>query len=170
MSNAWRFRATFSGALPPKHYTSPDVRRADPGWGSEVFSRPIEKLEFFLPTGHMIVLAGMEKYCFFIEASKSLSGGNERLEAVWLAGLIPKGPRGQEVKRSRGPAAPGGNHSDPRTLGPSNPAVVEMWRIGGNRVIRRQKPYGREWGGTAIAGWKTGAPGGPLKSEIVKGS
>jgi len=156
-SLSWRFRVTFSGSLPPKYYLSPDVRRTDPGWGSEAFSRPIEKLEFFLPTGHVVVMSGMEKYCFFIEASKSLSGGNERLEAVWLAGLIPQGSRGQGFKgpSDGSPAKPG--HSNPRTLEPSNPS----WQ---------QKPYGAEWGGTPIAGWKTGAPGGALKSEIVKGA
>jgi len=123
----WRFRVMFEGKLSPKTYLSPDVRSADPGWGDEVFGRRIEKLEFFLPTGHKIVIAGMEQYNFFVEVSVDISGaGRKKLDAIFLAGKIP------------------------------NKLIVDMWRIGNKKAVRIQKPWGQEWGGQPTRGWKQG--------------
>lgn len=135
---AWRMRAVFAGKLPPKKYLTPDVRRKNSGWGDEVFNRTIESLEFFLPTGHRIILAGMEKYNFFVEAVQSTrTRGAAEIKAFWLLGKPP----GQEL--------------------------VEMWRIGDGKVLRDRKPFGREWGGGPTRGWKDGAVGGRVLSLIL---
>lgn len=85
---AWRIRARFAGHIPPREYVTPDIRHFDPGWGNEIFNRQIESLEFFLPTGHKILLAGMEQFNFFVEASQSLSGKSDII-AAWLCGKVP---------------------------------------------------------------------------------
>jgi hypothetical protein len=130
---AWRIRVTFAGKLPPKEYMTPDIRHNDPGWASESFSRPIEMLEFFLPTGHRLVMSGMEQYNFFVEAVQSIkTRGKARIHAFWFCGKLP----GRDV--------------------------VEMWRVGGGKVIRDRKPWGREWGGGPTRGWKPGVDAKPI--------
>jgi len=90
LSLAWRIRAIFAGGTGPRVYLTPDIRRADPGWGSEIVNGQISSIEFFLPTGHKILLAGMESYNVFVEATESLSGrGGARIEAVWICGKRP---------------------------------------------------------------------------------
>jgi len=134
---AWRIRVTFAGKLPPKEYLTPDIRHNDPGWASEIFSRPIEMLEFFLPTGHRLLLKGMEQYNFFIEATQSTrTRGKTRIQAFWFCGKLP----GKDV--------------------------VEMWRIGDRKVIHDRRPWGREWGGGPTRGWKTGMPAGRPISKL----
>lgn len=134
---AWRIRARFAGGLPPREYITPDIRRHSPGWGDKVFNRQIESLELCLPTGHRIVLSGMEQYNFFVEASQPLSGGaNASIEAFWLCGKIPAS------------------------------AAVEAWRVGNGRVYRSRVPWGREWGGGPTSGWRPGAIGGAVISKI----
>lgn len=86
---AWRIRARFSGGLPPREYITPDIRRHNPGWGDEIFNRQIESLELFLPTGHRVLMAGMERFNFFVEASQS-SNGTAEIAAFWLCGKIPR--------------------------------------------------------------------------------
>lgn len=139
LSKAWRIRALFAGKLPPKEYLTPDIRHNNPGWDNEAFNRQIESLIFYLPTGHRLVLSGMEAYNFFIEATQNMSGkGGARIEAFWFCGKLPGQP------------------------------VVEMWRIGDGKVVRQRKPWGKEWGGTATRGWKMGMAGNPA-SKIVEG-
>lgn len=135
---AWRIRATFAGNLPPKEYLTPNIWQKNPGWGDKVFNRVIESLEFFLPTGHRIVMAGMEQYNFFVEAvqSKRTMGGAE-IRAFCLCGKLP-----------------GRN-------------LVEMWRVGDGKAIRGQRPWGREWGGGPTSGWKQGFLGGKILSQIL---
>jgi hypothetical protein len=135
---AWRLRAVFGGNLPPKEYLTPNVWLKNPGWGDEVFNRIIERLEFFLPTGHRIILAGMERYNFFVEAAQSTrSRHSAEIKAFYFLGKLP-----------------GKN-------------VVEMWRVGNGRVIHYQKPWGKEWGGTSTRGWKPGLVGGCVISRIA---
>lgn len=130
---AWRIRATFSGKLPPKEYITPDIRRNNPGWGDEIFNRTIESIEFFLPTGHRLVMSGMEQYNFFVEAVQSTrTRGSAEIKAFWFCGKLP-----------------GKN-------------IVEMWRVGHGKVIRDRKPWGREWGEGPTRGWKSGSPGNPV--------
>jgi hypothetical protein len=134
---AWRIRVTFAGKLPPKEYITPDIRRNDPGWASEIFNRPIERMEFFLPTGHKIVLGGMEKYNFFVEAVQSIRSRNKaEIKAFWICGKLP----GKDV--------------------------VEMWRIGDGKVVRDQKVWGKEWGGGPTSGWKPGAIGAAVVAIV----
>lgn len=130
---AWRIRATFAGKLPPKEYTTPDIRRNNPGWGDEVFNRVIERLEFFLPTGHRIVMSGMEQYNFFAEATQSTrTRRGAEIKAFWLCGKLP-------------------GHK-----------TVDMWRVGDSKVIRQRKSWGQEWGGGPTRGWKQGVASTPI--------
>ncbi len=85
----WTLKATFTARTGPREYISPDVR-INPGWGDEVFNRPIERLEFALPTGHVIRMAGYEQYNFFAECSEPLGRGPARTEAFYLAGKTGK--------------------------------------------------------------------------------
>jgi hypothetical protein len=137
---AWRLRATFAGKLPPREYVTPDLRHANPGWGDEIFNRRIESLELFLPTGHRIVMSGMEAYNFFVEATQDMSRrSGAQIEAFWLCGKLPV----------------------------EQPAQVEMWRIGQGKIIRLRKPWGQEWGGTATRGWKPGSVGNAPLSTLI---
>ena len=79
----WRLKARFAG-FGPREYITGDVR-INPGWGDEIFNRPIEQVEFSLPTGHVIRMAGYEQYNFFAECSQRM-GGPARIEAFYLAG------------------------------------------------------------------------------------
>jgi hypothetical protein len=136
---AWRIKVTFAGKLTPKEYITPDIRNNDPGWGGELFNRAIEKLEFYIPTGHKIILSGMEQYNFFIEATQDMGGrgsGKVCIDAFWFCGKLP-----------------GKN-------------IVEMWKVGNNKVVRMQKPFGHEYGDGPTRGWKTGIPGEYL-SQLV---
>lgn len=137
---AWRIRARFEGKLPPSEYLTRDIRRSNPGWGDETFNRVIKSIEFFLPTGHRLILSGMEAYNFFVEASQSFSrNGAARIDAFWFCGKIPASP------------------------------TVEMWRIGDGKILRRQLPWGREWGGSPTSGWKAGSVGDRTLSTIMEG-
>jgi hypothetical protein len=139
---AWRIRVTFADKLPPKEYITSDIRSNNPGWGDEVFNRTIERLEFFIPTGHRLVMSGMEKYNFFVEAMQDLGGGKRsngktKINAFFFCGKLP----GQDI--------------------------VEMWRIGDNTMVRDQKPWGNEWGGGPTRGWKRGTAGTPISGIVI---
>ena len=137
---AWRIRAVFAGKLPPREYLTPDIRRNNPGWGDEVFNRVIESLEFYLPTGHRLVMGGMEQYNFFIEAVQSTRNRNgAEIRAFWFLGKLP------------------------------GKSIVEMWRVGDGRVIRDRRTWGQEWGGGPTRGWKPGLMGTEILSAIVSG-
>jgi len=130
---SWKIRVTFAGKLNPKTYITPDIRRHNPGWADEIFNRTIESMEFFLPTGHKLVMSGMEQYNFFVEASQSIKGtGRVKIKAFWFCGKLP----GKDI--------------------------VEMWRVGDGKVTRDRKPWEREWGGGPTRGWKRGVPGNPV--------
>jgi hypothetical protein len=134
---AWRIRATFAGTLPPKDYVTPDIRRHDPGWASELFNRPIEMLELFLPTGQRLVLAGMEQYNFFVEAVQSTrTRGRAQIQAFWFCGKLP----GKDI--------------------------VEMWRVGNGKIIRDRRAWGKEWGGGSTRGWKRGTEGSVISAIL----
>lgn len=131
---AWRIRATFAEKLPPKEYTTPDIRSNNPGWGDEVFNRIIEKLEFFIPTGHRLVMSGFEQYNFFVEAMQDLGVGSRKkdktsISAFYFCGKFPC------------------------------QNIVELWRIGDRKIERSQEVWGHEWGGGPTRGWKQGVQG-----------
>lgn len=134
---AWRIRATFAGKLPPKEYITPDIRSNNPGWGDEIFNRTIEKLEFFVPTGHRLVMAGMEKYNFFIEAVQSMGKRKTDIAAFYFCSKLP------------------------------NENTVELWRVGDSKIVRSREPWGREWCGGPTSGWKHGDSNVKLFSGIV---
>lgn len=136
---AWRMRVTFDDGPWAKEYLSPDIRANDPGWASEIFSHRIEKLEFFLPTGHVLVLSGMERYNFFIEAAQSFGLASPKLEAMYFCGKLPR----------------------------SN--IVETWRITMGKVLHQRLLFGREYGGGPTRGWKDGAVGSKPVSQITEG-
>lgn len=143
----WKIRVSFAGNIIPKTYISPDIRFNDPGWGSEIFNRKIEKVEFFFPTGHRLILSGMEKYNFFLEAAQDLGGkdsGKIKILAFWFCGKL------------------------------FNSNIVEAWKINipqtfeeQGKVIRDQKIFGHEWNGGPTAGWKKGI-NNKLISAIVQ--
>ncbi len=81
----WTLKIRFARKTGPKEYVTGDVR-VNPGWGDEMFSRPIERIDFKLPTGHIIHLAGYEQYNFFAECSEPVGRGPARVEAFYLAG------------------------------------------------------------------------------------
>jgi hypothetical protein len=138
-SLAWRIRVRFADNRAPREYVTADIRRENPGWDSEAFNRQIESLEVFLPTGHAIVMAGMEAYNFFVEATQDMGGkGGAKIEAFWFCGKIPKVP------------------------------VTELWSVRQGRVVHDRKPYGQEWGGTATRGWKLGKVGARVTSRIIQ--
>lgn len=126
---AWRIRATFAGKLPPKEYLTPDIRNTNPEWGDEIFNRAIEKIEFFLPTGHRLILSGMEKYNFFVEAIQAMGRGRTDINAFYFCGKLP------------------------------DREIVEFWKISNGQIVRDRAPYGREYMGTPTGGWKKGVPG-----------
>lgn len=126
---AWRIRATFAGKLPPKEYITPDIRNNNPGWGDEVFNRIIEKLEFFIPTGHRLIMSGFEQYNFFVEAMQSFGKASLSIKAFWFCGKIP------------------------------NTEIVEMWVIRNGKMLRFREPWGHEYVGGPTRGWKAGVPG-----------
>lgn len=136
---AWKIRAHFAGKLPPKEYVTPDIRSNNPGWGDVIFARSLEGLEFFLPTGHRIVLAGMEQYNFFVEATQDMGGGRAKIEAFYFCGKIP------------------------------NTKIVEVWRVAQGEVVRTRREFGKEWGGGPTSGWKSGTIGAKVISAFVKG-
>ena len=136
MSLKWRFRVTFADRLGPRTYLSPDIRHSDPGWGTELFSAPISRIEVFLPTDHTIVMEGMAEYNYFVEAVQGMSMAGTRIIAFWFCGRLSEG------------------------------GLVDMWRIGGGRVVHERRPYGREWGGGETRGWKRGAEGRPSSSIV----
>jgi hypothetical protein len=139
MTEAWRIKATFADSWGPKNYLTPDVRHYNPGWGEEVFRRTIERLEFTLPTGHVLIMSGMEQYNFFVEAAESFHRkGNAQIVAFWFCGKLP----GQDI--------------------------VEMWRVGDGKVVRMRAPWGREWGGSPTTGWKLGIVGDTIISTLIK--
>jgi hypothetical protein len=134
----WCYRLEFDGGAPLQSYTSPDIRTNNPGWGDLGIGVPISQIEFFLPTGHKIVMRGMRMYNFFIEALQSFAGNTgAQLSAVYLCGLHP------------------------------NQDIVDVWCIGNGVVKRTQAALGSEYEGTATRGWKNGNVAVPFASEVV---
>ena len=136
-SLVYRMRVRFEGSLPVREYVSSDVRNEAPGWGDELFNRGIESIEFFLPAGHKLLLSGMEKYAFFVECTHSIGQDRPKIEGLWFCGKLP----GQSVS--------------------------DLWRITQGRITHVRHPFGKEWGGAPIRGWKLGIVGDQPFSGIV---
>lgn len=137
---AWRYRVRFATDSGVREYLSPDVRGADPGWRNEVFTHPIDTIEFFLPTGHVIRMAGMQSYNFLVEAEQDLgAGGRIHIRAFWLLGHLPGCNR------------------------------VERWRIGDGKIVRDRQVFEREWAGKPTSGWKQGSVDVLFSSGVTNG-
>lgn len=143
MSNlgmSWKIRVRFSSKSMAREFVTNDIRREDPRWGDEIFHSGIESLEFFIPSGHRLVLAGMERYNFFVEASAPWGGGRPKIEAFWFLGKPP----GKDT-------------------------LVECVCVREGRIERTQHPFGSEWGGGPTRGWKQGTVGNKIVCAIVPG-
>ena len=136
---AWKIRVRFGGKSLVKEFVSNDIRHENPRWGDEFFHQGIESFEFFLPTAHRLVLAGMEQYNFFVEASAPFGGGNPTIDAFWFLGKPP------------------------------GDQLVECVRIREGQVVRERHRMGTEWGGGSTAGWKRGVIGGKVICQLVQG-
>lgn len=136
-SMAWKLRVRFGEKSGVREFISNDIRHENPRWGDEMFHGEIESLEFFLPTGHRIVLAGMEKYNFVVEASAPFGGGSARIEAFLFLGKPP------------------------------GAQLTECIRITEGLVERERHKFGTEWGGGPTSGWKQGVVGSPVVCQIV---
>ena len=137
---SYRIKVIFADKLMPRFYLTPDIRSKNPGWDSEKITRKIEALEFYLNGKYKLVLKGMEKYNFFVEATKSLTGkGSVKLQAFYICGKIP-----------------GKN-------------ITDIWKIDTlrNRITRFRKQYDKEWGGSPVRGWKNGEPNKPISNIEV---
>ena len=88
----WKIKLTLEGNL--KHELG-DVRSGKPGW-AECSPSGILKLEFPF-TGKVngkevtstLLLSGMEKYNFFVEAMRAVGSGKTKIKGMWFLGKIP---------------------------------------------------------------------------------
>jgi len=119
-------------------YTSPDIRRKDPGWATEYGAKKegIREMVLRMPKwGKEIRLTGYEAYNFFVEASQSMSGGGARIEAFCVCG------------KSRGKAV-----------------VYRVMPEGA--MTSWEAPDGQEYGGAATRGWRKGLIGERSRSGV----
>lgn len=134
----WRIRAKLADRTGSREWVSPDIRLERPGWGDQVFASPIERVELSFECKNLI-LSGMEAYTFFIDGLMVL--GSQRLipQAFYFLGRLP----GQINQR------------------------VSMWRIlPRGHCDHAYMPWGREYHGAPVAGWKPGAIGGVVISRV----
>ena len=83
----WKIKLFLEGGLT---HELGDVR-IKPGWGDCQASR-IERVEFPFTAkegNFRLILAGMEKYNFFVEAMKNVMGGKSTIKGLWFMGQIP---------------------------------------------------------------------------------
>lgn len=134
----WRIRVTFSTHLTPREWVSPDIRTERPGWGDQVFPFLIESIQIHLDQEQRLVLAGMERYNFFVEGISVLGSGRVIPQAFHLLGKLPR----QET--------------------------VSKWAIFPEaRLCHEYKPWGQEYHGTPTSGWKPGAVGAQVVSRFI---
>ncbi len=126
---SWKIKATFEGKMFPREYITPDIRSNNPGWMDEVFNRVIEKIEFFIPTGHRLVMKGFEKYNFFIEALQVFGTEAASTQAIWFCGKLPKKD------------------------------VVDLWVIRDGKMLHYEEAWRHEYLGAPTSGWKMGVSG-----------
>jgi hypothetical protein len=119
-------------------YTSPDIRRKNPGWASEDGARRvgIRELVLNVPGGKALVLEGFEAYNFFVEAWQALGGKGANIAAFNFCG------------RWHG--------------------HVVTWRIDvkTGRITKLMSLDGLEYFGTATRGWREGLMGEKARSGV----
>ncbi|WP_320043178.1 hypothetical protein [uncultured Desulfobacter sp.] len=130
-----KYTLTFNDGMA---YTSPDIRRKDPGWASEAGARRvgIRELVLNIPGGKALVLEGFEAYNFFVEASQALGGSGANIEAFNFCG------------RWHG--------------------YVVTWRIDfkTGQITKLMSLDGLEYFGTATRGWREGLMGEKARSGV----
>jgi hypothetical protein len=123
-------------------YTSPDIRRKDPGWASEDGARRvgIRELVLNMPCGKALMLEGFEAYNFFVEARQALGGGG---------------------------GGKGANIAAFNFCGRWHCHVV-TWRIDvkTGRITKLMSLDGLEYFGTATRGWREGLMGEKARSGV----
>ncbi len=119
-------------------YTSPDIRRKDPGWASEDGAKRVGIRELILkiPGGKALILKGFEAYNFFVEASQALGGRGAKIDAFCFCG------------RWRGHV------------------VVYRIDLKTGKVIKRLARDGQEYFGSATRGWRMGLMGEKAESGL----
>nr|WP_319491796.1 hypothetical protein [uncultured Desulfobacter sp.] len=121
-------------------YTSPDIRRKDPGWASENGAKRtgIRELSLDLPGGKALVLQGFEAYNFYVEAGQALGAknGGAKIKAFCFCGRW-------------------GGH-------------VVTWRIDvkTGQMTKLMSLDGLEYFGTATRGWREGLMGEKARSGV----
>jgi len=131
-----KYQITFDDGIT---YQSPDIRQSDPGWAAEAGEKlvGIRDLSINLPNKTVLLLAGFEKYNFFIEASRGFGRkGGAQIEAFSFCGAW----RGHVV-------------------------VYEI-NYKTKQIIKRMAKEGTEYNGTATRGWRAGLFGKKAESGI----
>lgn len=139
-SLAFRVKVRFDTKLAPHELLTKDIRFHNPQWGDDViFPHPIEYLEFYFPIPYKLVIYGMEKYNFFIEVLGGNMGEKMRINSFWFCGVIPRTNK------------------------------VDIWVVNSNSTIEHmQKPFGKEYNGTASKGWRKGTPKKNYLSQLLQ--
>lgn len=134
----WRIIVQFDAKTGAREWVSGDVRYERPGWGEQVFLHPISRVLFPLPNGKVLMLSGYEAYNFNAEGVQLI--GSDRLlpQAIHFYGKHP--------------------YSD----------AVSRWTLTRNAIEGSTVPYGKEYFGTPISGWKHGVVGGRVISQLVE--
>jgi len=137
---AFRLKVRFDTKLAPHELMTKDTRFHNPQWGDDAtFPHPIEYIEYYLPIPYKLLMYGMEKYNFFIEAVGRNMGERLKINSFWFCGVIPQTNK------------------------------VEIWVINSNGIIEHmQKPFGKEYNGTASRGWRKGTPRNNHLSQLLK--
>lgn len=137
----WKIRLVLEGGL---IHTTNDVRSSNPGW-SDCQPSGIERMEMnFLgtdngrPAKFRLIMAGMKEYNFFVEAIRSLDSNGK----VTLKGLWFLGRL-------------------PNTNKVTGFVIKE-------KLLAVNTEYGKEYGGFATVGWKSGIIGGNIISGIER--
>lgn len=138
----WRIRVTFSTRTTPREWVSPDIRTERPGWGEQVFPFLIERIEIEIDE-QRLVLSGMERYNFFVEALSLIGSGHGAgrviPQAFHLLGKLPR----QEL--------------------------VSQWKIFpgvGVKPCHEYKTWGQEYHNMPTTGWKPGKIGPEIVSRL----
>lgn len=139
---SWKIRVTFTTRTTPRGWVSPDIRIERPGWGEQVFPFLIERIQIEIEE-HRLVLSGMERYNFFVEALSVIgsghAGGRVIPQAFHFLGKFPR----QEL--------------------------VSEWTIFpgvGVKPRHEYKTWGREYHNMPTTGWKPGKIGPEVVSRL----
>jgi hypothetical protein len=129
-----KYQITFDDGIV---YLSPDIRENDPGWATEAGEKlvGIREISINLPNKTILLLAGFEKYNFFVEASQGFGQtGGAQIEAFYFCGAWHGHVVSYEINY--------------RT----------------KQILKRMAKVGQEYNGTATRGWRAGLFGKKAES------